>query len=453
MRVIRHATLLLALLCGIAPAPPAGAQSGEVLDEIVAVVGDYIVLKSDVDGMVAGMMNQQRVPYSDELWRAAVNQLVNENVLVIHAKRDTNLVVTDQQVDQTLDDRIKQMSAQVGGEAKLEEIYRKSIIEIKTELREEFRDRILADQFRNNKLRSIKATPSDVRQWFSSIPTDSLPTLPEIVRVSHIVRKPVITDEARSEAMEIISTIRDTIVAGKATIEDMAKLFSDDPGSASNGGFSENMSLAELVPEFAAVASRSPIGVISQVFETQYGLHILRVNARRGDTIDYNHILVAFDPRKSDPAPAIAFLNVLRDSILTKGAVFQVLARENSEDQESAARGGRVTDPNSGERNLFLANLGGRWQSTILQLQEGDISTPTEVELEDGTTAYHIVLLEKRIPPHVVNMDTDYELIENGALRDKQSRVMDKWLSDLRKDVYIDMRGTARDLSIADNRP
>jgi peptidyl-prolyl cis-trans isomerase SurA len=180
-------------------------------------------------------------------------------------------------------------------------------------------------------------------------------------------------------------------------------------------------------------------------------LHILRVNARRGDTIDYNHILIAFDPRKNDPGPAIEFLNTLRDSVLTGGASFALLAREFSEEESSAAMGGRVTDPNTGERDLFLNNLGGRWQSTVLGLEEGDISRPEEVDLLDGSLAYHIVLLEKRVPPHVVDLETDYPLIKAAAERDKQSRVMEAWLSDLRKEVYIDMRGSAREVSIADN--
>jgi peptidyl-prolyl cis-trans isomerase SurA len=142
------------------------AQDERVIDEIVAVVGNDILLASDVDGYVISTMNQQQVPYSDELWREALQQLVNDKVLVIHAKRDTNLVVSDQQVEQMLDQRIGQMSVRVGGEAVLEQMYGKTVLEIKADFREEFRNQLLADQFRGQKLRSIKATPSDVRAWF-----------------------------------------------------------------------------------------------------------------------------------------------------------------------------------------------------------------------------------------------------------------------------------------------
>lgn len=451
MQILRLLSIFLMLLVGLIPSERSLAQDGEVLDEIVAVVGEYIILKSDVDGFVLGVMSQQRIPYSDELWKSALDQLLGEKVLVIHAKRDTNIVVTDDQVDQMLNSRIDQLSAQIGGDAQLEEFYGKSLVEIRADLREEFRDQLLADQVRNGKLRGIKATPSDVEEWFNLLPKDSLNTIPEIVQISHIVRKPEVTDEARAEAKEIISTIRDTVLTGAVTIEEMAELFSDDPGSAKNGGLYEDMALSEVVPEFAAIASRVPIGVLSQIFETQFGFHFLRVNARRGDKIDYNHILIAFDERKSDATNAIKFLTTLRDSILTAGASFEVLARDHSEDESSASRGGRVIDPNTGERTLYLENLGGRWQSTILQLRLGEISEPREVELLDGSIAYHIVRLEKKIAPHTIELEKDYGLIEGMALREKQGRIMFEWLTRLKEEVYIDMRGRARDFSIADN--
>jgi peptidyl-prolyl cis-trans isomerase SurA len=119
------------------------AQDEKVLDEIVAVIGNNIILQSEVDGYVLGVISQQEVSYSDDLWRSALDQLVNEKVLVIHAKRDTNMVVTDQEVDQGLTDRIDQMKAQVGGQARLEDLYGKTVIEIKAELREDYRDQIL----------------------------------------------------------------------------------------------------------------------------------------------------------------------------------------------------------------------------------------------------------------------------------------------------------------------
>jgi peptidyl-prolyl cis-trans isomerase SurA len=270
-----------------------------------------------------------------------------------------------------------------------------------------------------------------------------------MVRVSHLVRMPVVTQAARQEAMEIITAIRDSVVAGVIDMENMAELFSDDPGSAENGGLYEDMALSEVVPEFAAVAARSPIGAYSRVFETKFGLHFLRVNARRGERIDYNHILIGFDERKVDPAPAISFLNTMRDSVLTSGADFYLLASQHSEEDVSKSRGGRVSDPQTGERNLYEEALGALWQKTLLTMEVGDISEPAEVQLIDGRRAFHIVKLEARIPEHRVDIESDYRLISERALQFKQSEVMAEWLEGLKKSVYIDLRGKAKELYAA----
>ena len=448
---MRFFNIVLVLFLASWLSVPAQAQDQKVLDEIVAVVGNNILLQSEVDGYVLGVIAQQRMEYSDELWHSALEQLINEKVLLIHAKRDTNMVVTDQEVDQGLNDRLESMKAQFGGLARLEELYGKTIIEIKAELREDFRDQILASNFRRQKISSIKATPSDVKEWFNQFPTDSLPSLPNMVRVSHIVRLPVVAQAARDEALEIITAIRDSVMAGVIDMENMAELFSDDPGSAEKGGLYEDMSLGEVVPEFAAVAARSPIGAYSRVFETQFGLHFLRVNARRGDRIDYNHILISFDERKVDASPAVSFLTTLRDSVLTKNANFYSLATQLSEEEASKARGGRVSDPQSGERNLYEEALGALWQRTLLGMEEGDISEPSEVVLVDGRRAFHIVKLEARIPAHRVDIESDYQLIAERALVSKQETVMQAWLSGLRESVYIDLRGKAKNSPVLSN--
>lgn len=445
--------LFLFTLVALIGAQRSQAQEGQVLDEIVANVGGEIILRSEVDGFVMGLMQQQKgLEYSDELWKHALDQLINEKVLAIHARRDTTLQVTDEQLEQTLDQRIDQMSRQVGGQARLEEFYGKSTVEIKADLREDFRDQLLADQFRARKLRDIKVTPSEVEEWFRQFPTDSLPTFPDVVRVAHIVRFPKVTEAAREEAREIITAIRDSILVGGASFEEMARLFSDDPGSASNGGRYESMRLSDVVPEFAAMAARANIGEISPVFETQFGLHILRVNSRLGDVIDYNHILIAFDESKADPQPAIDYLNAVRDTILTQNVPFELMAKRHSEEKSSALLGGRVTDPRSGERDLFVDALGPKWKKVLLTLKVGEISEPSEVDLLDGRRAYHIVLLQRYTPTHRVDIQTDYELIEQYALRDKQNRILNEWLQNLRKSVYIEILGEPLDPSVARNQ-
>lgn len=447
VRVFLASALILvaALIC-----KPAFAQQNEVIDEIVAIVGNDIVLRSEVNEMVFGFIQQQGGSYSDELWREALNQLIDQKVMAIHAERDTTLIVTDDQVEQAMNRRIDQLTRQVGTTARLEEIFGKSLVQIRADLRAEFRKRLLAEQLRGRKMAQIRVTPSEVQQWFEKVPKDSLPELPESVRLAHIVRHLKASESAREETREILTALRDSITTSEATFEDMARQFSEDPGSANAGGQISEISLGDLVPEFAAVAARLPIGEISQPFETSFGFHILRVNERLGDVVDFNHILIRVDDSQADPTEAIAYLNAVRDSIVTQEMPFELMAQRHSEEAFSAEIGGRVVDPQTRQRDLFLQALGPTWQRTVDNLEVGEVSEPAEAELLDGTRAYHIVKLQKRVPPHIVNMDQDYQRIEELALQEKQLAILEAWTEELRKEVYIDLRGKAAELVAAE---
>ena len=412
-----------------------------VIDEIVTVVADQIILKSEIDALVASHVQQQRIEYSDALWAQALTQLVDQKVMAEHAKRDTNIVITEDQIDQSLDERIDLLTQQVGSLARLEDTFGKSVAQIRNDLRPDFRERLLADQIQGQKLRSIKVTPSEIRDWFSQFPTDSLPTLPDIVRVSHIVRHPKVSPKAEADALEIITTIRDSITTATSSLEYLARRYSDDPGSAETGGRYTGMALGNLVPEFAAVASRLREGELSEPFKSPFGFHVLRVNERRGELLDFSHVLISIDRSKADPTEAISYLHMLRDSILTGNTSFEIMARDHSEEEATSEIGGRLVDPTTGERDLFLDALGQDWISVIDTLEIGELSMPAAVTLLDGTQAQHVVEVQRRVPKHRVDIETDYSRIEQLALEDKRVREMRRWLDTLRGGVFVDMRG------------
>ena len=443
-------TIAAVVLAGfLVPAigPGAHAQQAELVDRIAAVVGEDIILKSEVDQMVRRRAQQQNASYSDDLWMESLQSLVDQKILAEKARRDTTLEISDQQVSNQLDRQVERLQQRAGGRQQLEQIYGQSILEIKETFRPELRDQLLAQRLRQRRMQDIDVTPSEVRQWFERIPTDSLPDIPPTVRLSHIVRFPKPTDEARQEARETITSIRDSIVNEGASFEQMAREFSDH-ATASSGGRLSGVVLEDLVPEFAAVASRTPIGSVSQVFynESQNGFHILRVNSKSGDTIDLNHILITVDGTNAEEARAR--LRAVRDTLLNDEEVpFERLARRHSEEDRSAQNGGRVTDPQSGTRDLVLERLNPSWRQTIENLEVGEISKPTKVQLLNGEEAFHIVRLDRRTPAHRANLEMDYERIRQLALQDKRSRKMQEWIDDLRDEVYVDIRITERDLT------
>lgn len=445
--------LCLLLGAGHAMAPSvatAQPQDREVLDGIAAVVADEIILRSEVDQAARQMARQQRQSdYTRDMWMRALDQLINQQVLAEQARQDTTITISDEQVDSQLDARIQQLVSRAGSEEKVEQQYGKSIVELKQQFRADFRDQLLAQRMQATKLQSIEITPSEVRSWFEEIPQDSLPRLPNTVRLSHIVRYPKPSPDAKARAQDIITTIRDSIVNSNVTIEEMARQFSDDQNTASSGGLIQDVNIDDLVPEFAAIASRAPIGEISQVFYNpqQRGYHILRVNSRSGGVIDLNHVLIRASAAAGPPERTIDYLNAVRDTLKNYEVPFGLMAKRHSEEERSAQNSGRVTDPSTGTRDLVLDRLGPSWRATVDTLKEGEISKPAEVNLLDGETAYHIVKLQKRTPAHRVSLETDYDRIRQYALQDKRQRIREQWISRLREDTYIDVRVEKTDLT------
>lgn len=387
--------------------------------------------------------------YGPELWNDALRELISQKVLAVHAERDTTIKVTPDQVAQALERRIESMSQQVGGIAQLESAFGKTITQIKADLRPEFRAQLQAQRFRSRKLEAIEITPSEVKVFFEKIPNDSIPELPDMVRVSHIVRYPKASEAARQEVIERLSAVRDSIVHGGADFEEMARRFSEDPGSAASGGRIQGVALDALVPEFAAVAARLEQGAISQVFQTTYGYHILRVNERSGGVADFNHILISVDEGEIDPEAAIDYLDAVSDSLESTEISFETMASRHSEENFSASQGGQVVNQQTGRYTLTLDALGSSWVETIQSLEEGEVSGPVKVELVDGRAAYHIVRLDAFIPAHTLSLETDYNRIRQIALQVKQQEVFLEWLDGLRDDVYVDVKVDSNDVSLA----
>ena len=434
-------SLLLAGFVLLASPAHAQVQSQEVLDEVAAVVEDEIILRSEVNALVANLLqrSQGRQQFSEDLWMQALNELINQKLMAVEARRDTTLNVTDTQVDQQLDRRIEQITAQVGGEDRLQQIYGKSAMQLRQDLREDFRSQLLAQQLQQRKLQEISITPSEVEEWFEQIPADSLPRLPDMVRLSHIVRYPKSDEAAQEEARRFITSIRDSIVSGQAGFEAMARRHSDHAGSAARGGRMQGYSVNDLLPEFSAVASRLSEGEVSAPFETSQGFHIMRLNERRGDIIDFNHILIQVDESQGAQR-ALEHLSAVRDSIVSQNVPFEVMVRRHSEEDMSANRGGQVINPQTGSRDLYLSRLGPSWRSTVRSLDEGEISQPKQVQLLSGEQAYHLVKLEEYRPSHRLSLKSDYDRIKQLALNQKKQRKLQEWLNRLRGDLYVDIR-------------
>ncbi|SMO69234.1 peptidylprolyl isomerase [Fodinibius sediminis] len=421
----------------------------ESIDQIVAVVNDHIILKSEVDQQVQQYMLQmqqqqnQRIPFGEDMWYAVLQNIVDRNIMLDQAKRDS-VEISNQQVDQQINQRIQQTIQQVGSEQALEQQMGKSIVQIRADLRENYREQMIVQRLQQQKRNEIQITRPEVKAYFENIPQDSLPTIPEQVSLSQIVITPPPLEDARQQALERARQLRDSLINHGKTIEELARKYSDGP-SASDGGKLPLMSLDELVSEYSAAASALAPGEISKVVESSFGFHVIRLNKRVGDQIDTNHILITIDEESYDDQAAINRLKALKDSIQTNEDVsFADVAREHSEDPNTAPLGGRLLNPQTGERLLALEQLDPALYRIVLLLEnEGDISEPRSFQLgqnNNSKRAFRIVRLNKHVEEHVANFEQDYNRIKAVALQQKQQRMIESWIADLRDEMYVEYK-------------
>ncbi len=448
---MRASLLLLCLLAASAVTRPAAAQpaAGTRLDGIAAVVGDRVVLLSEVDALAQQTAAAQRpaIAVTPDLWSRALDQLVDRQIIIDNARRDTTISATDEEVRAEVDRNIGQLVQQTGSEAALEEAYGRPVGDIRTSITDDVRDDILLQRYRGRRLRTVQTTPGEVRAWFERIPAAERPEIPEQVRVAHVVRIPEPSARARAEARSFTEGLRDSVATGRATIGDLANRYSTDPGNTNrdgtkNGGAYRNFSLRDLDPTFAAAAAALEPGGLSQVVESSFGYHVIRLNERTGDRVSFAHILIPVSRSGLDTEGARQMLGTLRDSVVTMGVPFEAIARRNSQDPYSAARGGFVSNPQTGERDIVLEALGPLWKATVDTMAVGQVSGIAPVTLLDAsqTQVLHFVLLQKRSPAHTLSLDDDYALLSDYALRDKRQMELRTWVDGLRRTTYVDIR-------------
>jgi peptidyl-prolyl cis-trans isomerase SurA len=415
-------------------------------DRIIAIVNDRIILKSDVDREISDYMQQmqmanQPIEFNESLWYEVLESMIDNYILLEKARIDS-IIVSDELVDRQMDQRIQQMVQQAGSEQALEQAFGQSIVELRAEYREQFREQMLAQQVRERIVRDVNITRPEVIEFFESIPTDSLPTIPEQVALSQIVVIPEPLRDAQQAALEKARQIRDSIVVHGKSFEEMARRHSSSP-DARNGGELPLMPMSDLVSEYSAAAAALEPGEVSGVVRTSFGYHIIRLNERVGDNIATNNLLITIDEGGLDEEAARNKLEAIRDSVLHHDKRFSDMARRHSDDEFTRSLGGRMMDRQTGERLLALNNLDPALYRIVLLLdEEGEISEPRSFnpQTSNRSRAFRIVRLDQHVPEHIANLEQDFDRIRNIALQQKQMEKLTKTLERLRDQVYIEYK-------------
>ena len=412
----------------------AGTLSAQevVIDKVVAVVDNEIILQSELEFQMSIFASQRGMdPKSEELKRQILNSMIDEKLVYAQAELDS-IVISDAEIDQRINYQINVLQQQYGSISKIEEMYGMSIEKIKRELREDVRKNLMVQRLREKNFAPVEASRREVEEFFDTY-KDSLGMIPEKLHIYHIFRNPKTTDRLKKQYKDFAEAIRDSIVNQGASFEDMAKKYSEDPGSKTFGGDLGFVKKGVFYPEFEAAAFSLEVGEISNVIETPVGYHIIELLERRGESIHTRHVLIKFKTDESADLETITFLTEIRDSVIKGVNSFQFYARKYSEDKETA--------PFNGDLGTFYINqLDKNLLDIVSKLKEGEISFPKRIDYGQGIYGYHIVFLESRVPQHPPSLEEDYSELKRLADEYKKQKQYDEWVASLRDKIYWEVR-------------
>lgn len=413
----------------------------EVIDEVVAVVGSEIILLSDIENQYLQYRMQGNIKGGASVRCQIFENLMFQKLLLNQAEIDS-LVVTPEQVEEEMDNKLRYYIRQFGSKEKFEEFYKKTVEEFKQELYDITYDQLMVQMMQYDITKDVKVTPSEVKSFFNSIPSDSLPLINSEYEIMQIVKNPPINDAERERVKKKLKDLRDRIINGES-FSAMAILYSEDPGSAKKGGELGSYGRGELYPEFEAVAFRLKGDEISEIVETEAGYHILQLIDRKGDYVNVRHILLTPKVSNEDLAKAQQILKGIRSKIESDSISFEEAARKFSDDPNKN-NGGYMINPATGTKKFEADEIDPSVFFVIDKLEIGEVSEPAAMKTDDGKQAYRLIMLKKRTEPHRADLKEDYDRIQNWALEDKQNEIIKEWISKNAAKTYININENYR---------
>ena len=422
----RFKNLLLISLFAIG----ANAQS---IDKVEAIIGDEIVLTSEVESQYLQYLSQGNSK-SDAIKCEIIEDLLFQKLLVNQAKLDS-VVVTDEEVGTEIIKRLTYFENQLGSIEKVEEYFGKLKVEIELELGKVIKDQFLAERVQRGISSDVKATPAEVREFFNQQNDADIPVVPTKVEVAQVIIKPEISEEQKDKLRDKLNSFRERVYKGE-DFKMLATLYSDDPGSATRGGELGFVNRGELVAEFERAAFRLKEGEISEVVESQFGFHIVQLIERRGEQINVRHILLK--TKVSSTALYNAKLKIEEvEKELKAGKITFDEAVEKYSDDESKNNNGLLLNPNTMSTLHAIDEMSPTLKFAVENLEEGSFSSPAVAQMPDETKAYRILKLNKRIEEHKANLVDDFSMIKDFAINIKKKEELMKWIAETISNTYI----------------
>ena len=419
-------------VCGFAQTYPNG-----LIDKTIAVVGNEMISLSQLEQEILYMRMQGM--YSDKNMRCEQLERMMDSKLFLMQARIDSLSVNQEMVNSSLEQRMAQIQTNFGGDDEVEKFYGKPIYKLRQEWRQQLEDMTLTQQMQQQIASSIpELTPHDVKKYISETEPEDLPMVPIKYQLSQISIYPD-RENANLAVKEKLLSIRERIINGEK-FSTLARIYSEDPGSARKGGELGMASKSIFWPAFSDAAMALKPGVISQIVETPDGFHIIEVLEKKGDMFNARHILIKPSYTDQDRQKAFATLDSLKTEIQNDAVTFELAAKFYSQDAQTKTNGGQMADPNTGSSYFEIDQLKPQDYAAIKDLKEGEISEPVESkdnEGRDGNTVYKIIRVDKIIPAHTASFDNDYSDLLEEARAKEQNAAIDEFIDGKIKTTYI----------------
>ena len=421
------------------------------IDGVSAVVGDYVILESDVDKAYVEL-ESQGVSTLEVSRCNLLGKLMEDKLYAHHAEQDS-IEVSNDDINNYVDQTIDYFVSQFGDIEKALEFYKKKDEQsFRAELFEVNRIQQLSQRMQSKIVEDVEVTPDEVKVFFNSIPKDDLPIFGSELEVAQIVIKPKVSPDEEKRIIEQLETMRNDVLENGSSFSSKAILYSQDPGSRSRGGrYTLDRKRPQMVKEFREQAYRLQEGEISQPFETDFGWHIVMVDKIRGRMLDVRHVLLVPTVSNAALGEAQNQLKLIKKRIDDGEISFADAARELSDDQITRANGGVLINPATGDTRFELTKLDPQLYNQILKLEDNEISIPLLEEDRSGNKSYKIVMVTNRFNEHIADYAQDYVRIKDLALKEKQLEVIEEWMTEKIADTYISVNRDNQSCDFANN--
>ncbi|WP_421918459.1 peptidylprolyl isomerase [Marinifilum sp.] len=404
-----------------------------VVDKIIAVVGNQEVLKSDVEERFKQLKANGYTSGSVDLKTEIFEDLLIQKLMIAQAAIDS-IEVTEQEVEDDLDRKMQMYIQRIGSKEKLEQYFGKSILEMKNLLRDDTRDERIKEKMQAEITKDIHITPAEVRNFYSNINKDSLPIIPGEIEIQQIVSYPKVTDDEKDRIRNRLREFRERVINGD-NFSTLAVLYSEGP-SAPRGGELGYTPRADLVPEFANVAFNLKENKVSKIVETEYGFHIIQLIDRKGERINVRHILLKPKIEQVKREQAISRLDSIADLIRNDKMKFDEAAFYFSADKDTRNNGGLIINPYTGSSKFQKDNLPPVITQQLNTLKINEISEPF-LDVAGGKDSYKIIKMKSETKAHPANLSDDWSIFENMLTNKKQQDILNKWIKEKQARTYV----------------